>query len=325
VPVTVGNKTLRNGRRPSTPTGGASLAGAGTVKPMTRCHDDLSAGQAGRLLLVQERTSANTPAVTYTRGRDLSGSLDGAGGIGGLLARSHGYSGGNWSSHTAYHADGNGNVTALANSAGALQASYRYDPYGRYLAGGGTLASANVMRFSSKPWAGFAGSATSGLYYYGYRFYDPYLQRWLNRDPINEPGFNLLIQSQTPFNLDEEKNLYAFVHNDPLNKIDPDGRWAAIVREALKRAAPHLEKCKNLRCKVALHGPHHSFPGLGKKCHIQVTCWVKGSKGSGVNLRIPVPDFMCPKKKPPTTPGAPPASPPARDAGGEELGEVEIE
>jgi RHS repeat-associated protein len=35
------------------------------------------------------------------------------------------------------------------------------------------------MRFSSKPWVGFAGSATSGLYYYGYRFYDPYLQRWV--------------------------------------------------------------------------------------------------------------------------------------------------
>ena len=89
------------------------------------------------LLLVQERNSANTPTVTYTRGRDLSGSLAEAGGIGGLLARSHGYSGGNWSSHHAYHADGNGNVTALASSAGALQASYRYDPYGRYLAGVG--------------------------------------------------------------------------------------------------------------------------------------------------------------------------------------------
>jgi hypothetical protein len=29
------------------------------------------------------------PTVTYTRGNDLSGSLEGAGGIGGMLARSH--------------------------------------------------------------------------------------------------------------------------------------------------------------------------------------------------------------------------------------------
>jgi RHS repeat-associated protein len=171
------------------------------------------------LLLVQERNSANTPTVTYTRGRDLSGSLAGAGGIGGLLARSHGYSGGNWSSHNAYHADGNGNVTALANSAGALQASYRYDPYGRHLAGGGTLASANMMRFSSKPWVGFGGSATSGLYYYGYRFYDPNAQRWLNRDPFGEPGFETL-RGNGPSLLGDSANLYLFVFNNPNSWID---------------------------------------------------------------------------------------------------------
>ncbi|NLH74204.1 MAG: RHS repeat-associated core domain-containing protein, partial [Verrucomicrobia bacterium] len=131
----------------------------------------------------------NTRTVTYTRGRDLSGTLDGAGGIGGLLARSHGYSGGSWSDHNFYHADGNGNVTALVNSGGTLQASYIYDPYGRYLTGSGTLLTANVMRFSGKPWVSFLGSsATSGLYYYGYRFYDPYLQRWLNRDPVTWRG-----------------------------------------------------------------------------------------------------------------------------------------
>jgi RHS repeat-associated protein len=217
-------------------------------------------------------------------------------------------------------------VTYLASGSGGPDGAYRYDPFGRWLAQTGSYAGANGMRFSSKPWLAHNGSNTEGLYSYGYRFYDPLTQRWLNRDPINELGFNLLIRSQDAFNFDEEKNLYAFVHNDPLNRIDPDGRWAAIIREALKRAAPHLAKCKKLRCKVALHGPDHTFPRLGKKCHIQATCWIKGSKGSGVNLRIPVPDFMCPKKKPPTTPGTtPPASPSAGDAGGEDLGEVEIE
>jgi hypothetical protein len=46
------------------------------------------------LLLVQERTGANLPTVTYTRGTDLSGTLAGAGGIGGLLLRSSGYNAG---------------------------------------------------------------------------------------------------------------------------------------------------------------------------------------------------------------------------------------
>jgi RHS repeat-associated protein len=196
--VATENKSLRSGRHPWTPAGEALPTGLGAPKPKTRALYD-------GLLLVRERNNANTPTVTYTRGRDLSGSLAGAGGIGGLLARSHGYSGGNWSSHTAYHADGNGNVTALANSSGTLQASYRYDPYGRYLAGGGTLASANVMRFSSKPWVGFAGAATSGLCYYGYRFYDPYLQRWVNRDPIHELG---------------SRHIYGFCSNSPFSRYD---------------------------------------------------------------------------------------------------------
>jgi hypothetical protein len=44
--------------------------------------------------VIQERDQNNTPLVSYTRGRDLSGTFEGAGGIGGLLARSDGYDSG---------------------------------------------------------------------------------------------------------------------------------------------------------------------------------------------------------------------------------------
>ena len=100
--------------------------------------------------VIQECNLSGTPTVSYTRGTDLSGSMEGAGGIGGLLGRSHGYSSGNWSTHNFYHADGNGNITYLVNSSQALAASYRYDPFGNTTASSGTLASANVYRFSSK-------------------------------------------------------------------------------------------------------------------------------------------------------------------------------
>src|SRR4029077_4621492 len=63
--------------------------------------------------VIQERDVSTVPLVSYTRGTDSSGTLEGAGGIGGLLSRSHGYSSGNWSTHYYYHADGNGNVTYL--------------------------------------------------------------------------------------------------------------------------------------------------------------------------------------------------------------------
>jgi uncharacterized protein RhaS with RHS repeats len=47
------------------------------------------------------------------------------------------------------------------------------------------------------------------MYYYGFRFYDPTLQRWLNRDPIDEQEGGI--------------NLYGFVLNEPLGLIDPFG------------------------------------------------------------------------------------------------------
>ena len=117
--------------------------------------------------VIQERNSANTPTVSYTRGTDLSGSLEGAGGIGGLLGRSHGYAStnGNWYTHNFYHADGNGNVTYMLNSSQTKVIEYRYDPFGNTISSSGTLAAANVYRFSSKEF-----HVNSGLYYYTHRF-----------------------------------------------------------------------------------------------------------------------------------------------------------
>lgn len=191
--------------------------------------------------VIQERNNSSIPLVSYTRGTDLSGSLEDAGGIGGMLARSHGYAStnGNWYTHNSYHADGNGNITYLVNSSQTLAASYRYDPYGNTIAQSGTLGSVNKYRFSSKEL--MAGGA-SGIYYYGYRFYDPNLQRWPNRDPFGEPGHELLrsshgrdgttnhellenVDSSEPWDLND----YAFVSNDPMTSIDPLGLFKKFV------------------------------------------------------------------------------------------------
>jgi RHS repeat-associated protein len=162
-------------------------------------------------LVIQERhytphLSTNHPqqTITYTRGRDLSGTLEGAGGIGGLLARTASEISNLQSpSHAYYHADGNGNVTALIATNQAVVARYLYDPYGNQLAATGPLAEANLYRFSSKEW-----HPPSGLVYYGYRFYDPSLQRWVNRDPIGEAGC---------------ANLYRALGNCPLSFYDAFG------------------------------------------------------------------------------------------------------
>ena len=155
--------------------------------------------------VIQVRDGNNNLEVSYTLGPDLSGTLEGAGGIGGLLARSDQYSGGNPTRHNYYHADGGGNVTYLVNSSQGLAASYRYDPFGNTISSSGTLAAFNLYRFSSKE-----VHANSGMYHFLYRFYDPRLQRWLNRDPLGEAG---------------GINLYGFVGNDPVGYIDPYGEW----------------------------------------------------------------------------------------------------
>ncbi|MCW5551183.1 MAG: RHS repeat-associated core domain-containing protein [Verrucomicrobiae bacterium] len=71
----------------------------------------------------------------------------------------------------------------------------------------GPLAEANLYRFSSKEW-----HANAGLYYYGFRYYEPNLQRWINRDPIEEKG---------------GINLSCFARNHPLVLIDPFGLTCA--------------------------------------------------------------------------------------------------
>jgi RHS repeat-associated protein len=132
----------------------------------------------------------------------LSGTLQGAGGIGGLLARTDNSQlmvGSPWAS-ASYCYDGNGNVMGLVYTNGTLAAEYNYDPFGNLQLMSGPLAQANKIRFSSKEWDDLAG-----LYYYLYRFYDPNLQRWVNRDPAGEMG---------------GINLFGYIANDALNYVD---------------------------------------------------------------------------------------------------------
>lgn len=171
-------------------------------------------------LVLQERDANNLPLISYSRGRDLGGSVEGAGGIGGLLARTDYGS----QQHAYYYADANGNVTSLINTNQVLVAKYLYDPFGNILAMSGPLVEANLYRFSSKEL-----HPASGLVYYLYRYYDPNLQRWLNRDPIHELGHQTLRAKRKSRIRPDNGNLYGFVHNNPISKYDPDGRWVGPV------------------------------------------------------------------------------------------------
>jgi RHS repeat-associated protein len=134
---------------------------------------------------------------TYTWATDLSGSLQAAGGVGGLLSTQDGGS----VYHYAY--DANGNVSEVLSNAGAIVAHYEYDAFGNTITSSGSYASTNTYRFSTKPL-----DELTGLYYYGYRYYNLSTGRWLARDPIGEVG---------------GLNLYAFVSNSPVDFVDVSG------------------------------------------------------------------------------------------------------
>jgi len=157
-------------------------------------------------LLRERKTVGGTSATKdFIWGLDLSQTLQGAGGVGGLLSV---ILPGETPLETFAVYDANGNVTEYVNASGATVAHYEYDPFGGISRLTGALADEFPHRFSTK----YLYSET-GLVYYGYRYYSPELGRWLSRDPIGEIG---------------GFNLYTAFDNSPIDTIDLLG-MASVV------------------------------------------------------------------------------------------------
>jgi RHS repeat-associated protein len=109
--------------------------------------------------------------------------------------------------------DGNANIEAYLDSNGQTAAIYQYDAFGNVLSGGGKGAALDQAKFSHR-FSTKYHDAETGLLYYGYRFYDPVVGRWINRDPIEENG---------------GVNLYGFVGNEPSRGIDSFGLDRYVV------------------------------------------------------------------------------------------------
>lgn len=175
----------------------------------TTPSEDLQFVYDGWNLLAELNQTNKTVLRSYAWGSDLSGDMESAGGIGGLvMQRDHSGAG----SHHFAGYDGNGNVTALVSGAdSAVTAVYEHGPFGEPIRASGTQAKTNPFRWSTK----FTDGETD-LVYYGYRYYSASLGRWINRDPAEERG---------------GMHLYCFVLNSPPNYFDTDGRWPASLSE----------------------------------------------------------------------------------------------
>jgi len=115
-----------------------------------------------------------------------------------------------------YHGDHLGSATLLVDAAGTLVEQRTYQPFGQVRTAQGVPTSA--YGFTDKEL-----DAASGLYFYGSRYYDPTIGRFISVDPL------YLEQPEKALADPQALNLYAYAHNNPVRNIDPDGEDAVVV------------------------------------------------------------------------------------------------
>jgi RHS repeat-associated protein len=102
-----------------------------------------------------------------------------------------------------------GSVRSVSNGYGGIEERYEYDAFGMPYRG--DLTGGMNLGYTGKPY-----DTTTGLYNYGYRDYSPALARFTTVDPIRDGA-----------------NWFAYVNNDPVNWIDPDGEIPVLVGAAV--------------------------------------------------------------------------------------------
>jgi RHS repeat-associated protein len=119
--------------------------------------------------------------------------------------------------------------------------------------------------------------------YYGYRYYHPQTGRWLSRDPLGEPGHDLMLEMLDASGVDQEEklttdNLYNFVFNDSINQYDINGEWVvpvlrgivaiggAIGMQIAKRKAKQAAEC------AAIHAAYKAAEKQATGCKACLTC-----------------------------------------------------
>jgi RHS repeat-associated protein len=171
----------------------------------------------------------NALVRSYAWGLDLSGTMQGAGGVGGLLWMT--IASGTNAGTYFYAYDGNGNVTALINAAGGTRSAvYEYGPFGELLRATGPVGMDNPFQFSSK-----RREAATGLVLFEYRVYSADCGRWITPDPKNEISFaalngplvrKMLLEEAGRMPTSGQPNDYAVSKNAGPNMVDVLGLLA---------------------------------------------------------------------------------------------------
>ncbi|WP_174889481.1 RHS repeat-associated core domain-containing protein [Candidatus Williamhamiltonella defendens] len=111
-----------------------------------------------------------------------------------------------------------GSSTLELDGKGEIISLEEYYPYGGtavWTARNQTEADYKTRRYSGKE------RDTTGLYYYGYRYYQPWVGRWLSSDPAGTV---------------DGLNLYRMLRNNPINHIDKTGKIGEVINEYKRNA-----------------------------------------------------------------------------------------
>lgn len=173
------------------------------------------------------RETDNGVSTYNVWGLDIDGTLQGCGGVGGLLAVAK-----TNCPHIALY-DANGNVSDYVSEVGSISAHYEYSPFGVPLVSQGEPF---THQFSTK-----THCRTTKLIEYQFRFLKSELGLWLSRDPLEETGGN---------------NVYAFVFGEPINSVDKYGLFS--IGEWIQNFGSAIGGGKT----VPMLGPYPLGPGF---------------------------------------------------------------
>ncbi|MFA4889909.1 MAG: RHS repeat-associated core domain-containing protein, partial [Candidatus Omnitrophota bacterium] len=106
-----------------------------------------------------------------------------------------------------YHSDHLGSSNVTTDKTGKALSLLEYRPYG-------TLSKATGTSYPKHRFTGKELDSSTGLYFYGARYYDPQLGRFISADTI----------VQSPYD-PQSLNRYSYCRNNPINYVDPTGNW----------------------------------------------------------------------------------------------------